>query len=48
MKAKISVSLDEKTILGIFKKLDRDRFKNKSQVVEIAIKRFLRDENGRT
>ncbi len=47
MKSKISVTLNEETILGILKKLREDRFRNKSHIVEYALKRFLREENGR-
>jgi len=41
MKAKISVSLNEETILKILEKLREDRFRNKSHIVEYALKRFL-------
>ncbi len=47
MKEKISVTLNEETVLGILEKLREDRFRNKSHIVEEAIKRFLREENGR-
>ncbi len=44
MKAKISVTLNQETILGILKKLREDRFRNKSHVVQVAVKRFLEEE----
>ena len=47
MKSKISITLNEKTILGILDKLRDDKFRNKSHVVEFALKRFLEEENGR-
>jgi Arc/MetJ-type ribon-helix-helix transcriptional regulator len=47
MKSKISVTLNEKTIFGILDKLRDDKFRNKSHVVEFALKRFLEEENGR-
>ena len=47
MKSKISVTLNEETILGILKKLREDRFRNKSHIVEYALKRFLEKENGK-
>lgn len=46
MKAKISVTLDEETVLKVLKKLRDDRFRNKSHVIEYAIEKFL--ENGRS
>ena len=41
MKAKISVSLSEETILKILDKLREGRFRTKSHVIDVAVKRFL-------
>ncbi|MBS3098422.1 ribbon-helix-helix protein, CopG family [Candidatus Woesearchaeota archaeon] len=45
MKQVFSVSLDEKTIAKIHEILEDSSFRNKSHLVEEAIKKFLR-ENG--
>ena len=46
MKHRISISVDEETIAMIQKKLreGRDVFRNKSHVVELAVKRFVEGE----
>ena len=46
MKHKLSVSLDEETITQILDELHSGRFRNKSHVVEYAIKKLLEDKNG--
>ena len=46
MKLKLSVSLDEETIAEIQKQLHSGRFRNKSHVVEYAIKKLLEKEDG--
>ncbi|HLC60021.1 MAG TPA: hypothetical protein VJJ52_01180 [Candidatus Nanoarchaeia archaeon] len=46
MKQKISISIDEKTVLDIFKAIQSGKFRNKSHVVEFAVKQLLEVENG--
>ena len=46
MKQKISISIDEKTVLDIFKAIQTGKFRNKSHVVEFAVKKLLEVENG--
>lgn len=46
MKSKLSVTLDEETIVEIQKHLRSGRFRNKSHVVEFAIKKLLEEEDG--
>jgi len=43
MKHRLSISVDEETIALIQAKLrqGRDKFRNKSHVVELAVKRFM-------
>ena len=46
MKAKLSITLDEETLLEIEKQLNSGKFRNKSHVVEYAVKKLLEEENG--
>lgn len=47
MKHRISITIDEETLLDIFEKLRNSRkegsFRNKSHLVEYAINKFLRE-----
>ncbi len=45
MKHKLSITMDEETVLKVLGKLRSGRFRNKSHVVEYAVKRFLEDED---
>ena len=47
MKSKLSITLDEETLLEIEKQLGSGKFRNKSHVVEYAVKKLLEVENGR-
>jgi len=44
MKEKISITLDERTVLKIFEALSTGRFRNKSHVVEYAVKKMLEED----
>ena len=46
MKQKISISLDEETVFGIQDHLRTGKFRNKSHVVEYAVKKLLEAENS--
>ncbi|MBI1935854.1 hypothetical protein HYS31_05425 [Candidatus Woesearchaeota archaeon] len=46
MKEKISITLDEGTVLGIHEAISSGKFRNKSHVVEYAVKKLLEVENG--
>ena len=46
MKQKISITLDEKTVLDIFKAISGGKFRNKSHVVEYAVRKLLEVENA--
>lgn len=46
MKHRLSISVDEETILGLFEKLRTGQFRNKSHIVECAIKQFLEEQDG--
>lgn len=46
MKSKLSITLDEETVAEIEKQLHSGRFRNKSHVVEYAVKKLLEVENG--
>ncbi len=46
MKHKLSVTLDEEVVDDIHKVLSTGRFRNKSHVVEYAVKKLLEVENG--
>ncbi len=50
MKHRISITLDENTLLSIQDKLRTESrsgiFRNKSHFIEYAVKKFLEDNNG--
>ncbi len=50
MKHRLSITVDEETLLDIFEKLkecrNEGRFRNKSHLVEYAVKEFLRTGNN--
>ena len=48
MKQKISVTVDEELVLDIFNAIQTGKFRNKSHVVEYAVKKLLEEENGRS
>ena len=41
MKNKISVTVDESTLLKIFEALSRTKYKNRSELIEAALERLL-------
>ena len=47
MKQKLSITLDEELVNEILKVLSSGKFRNKSHVVEYAVKKLLEVENGR-
>ena len=46
MKQKISITLDEETVYDILKSISSGKYRNKSHVVEYAVKKLLEVENG--
>ncbi|MBI2654047.1 hypothetical protein HYX02_04515 [Candidatus Woesearchaeota archaeon] len=48
MKHKLSVTLDENLVYEILRAISSGKFRNKSHVVEYAVKKLLEVENGRT
>ena len=46
MKSKLSVTLDEGLVQQILATLSTGKFRNKSHVVEFAVKKFLEEQNG--
>ena len=46
MKQKISITLDEETVFKIQNNLRTGKFRNKSHVVEFAVKKLLEAENS--
>ena len=44
MKSKLSVTLDEEIVHEIIKALSTGKFRNKSHVVEFAVKKLLEQE----
>ncbi len=44
MKHKLSVSIDEKTVLEMFEKIRDGTFRNKSHLIEFAVKKYLQEE----
>lgn len=44
MKHKLSVTLDEELVIEILKALSTGRFRNKSHVVEYAVKKFFGEQ----
>ena len=47
MKQKISITIGEETVLDILKTIESGKFRNKSHVVEYAVKKLLEEENAR-
>ncbi|MBI4452887.1 type II toxin-antitoxin system ParD family antitoxin [Candidatus Woesearchaeota archaeon] len=47
MKQKISITLDEETVTEIQSHLRTGKFRNKSHVVEYAVRKLLEEENAR-
>jgi len=45
MKQKISITIDEATVFDILKSIETGKFRNKSHVVEYAVKKLLENEN---
>jgi len=43
MKHKLSVSIDMETVLQMFEKIRDGTFRNKSHLVEFAVKRYLEE-----
>ena len=41
MKAKLSITMDEETIMKMMDKMRDGLFRNKSHLIEYAVKRFL-------
>ena len=48
MKSKLSITLDEETLLEIENQLYSGRFRSKSHLIEYAVKKLLEVENGRS
>ena len=46
MKQKLSITIDEKTVLDMFTAIQTGKFRNKSHVVEFAVKKLLEVENN--
>ena len=46
MKQKISITIDEETVHDIIKSISSGKYRNKSHVVEYAVKKLLEVENG--
>lgn len=46
MKHKLSVSLDEELVIGIAEALSNGKFRNKSHLVEFALKKLLEEKDG--
>lgn len=47
MKHKTSISLDEETLIGIRELLRDSSFRNKSHLMEFAIKKLIEERNGK-
>jgi len=44
MKKKISISIDEKTLLKILAHIEKGRFRNKSHAIEYAVNTMLEEK----
>ena len=44
MKQKLSITIDEKTVFDILQAIESGKFRNKSHVVEYAVKKLLDNE----
>ena len=47
MKTKLSITVDEETLIELEEQLNSGRFRNKSHLIEYAVKKLLEEENGR-
>ena len=47
MKQKISITIGEETVFDILKSIESGRFRNKSHVVEYAVKKLLDKETDK-
>ena len=45
MKQKLSITIDEETVQDILRTISTGKFRNKSHVVEYAVKKLLEEEN---
>jgi Arc/MetJ-type ribon-helix-helix transcriptional regulator len=46
MKNKLSITLDDETVFAIQNAISSGRFRNKSHVVEFAVRRLIEEKNG--
>ena len=46
MKHKLSITLDEKLVLDIIRNLSTGKFRNRSHLVEYAVKKLLEEQDG--
>ncbi|NQV08541.1 ribbon-helix-helix protein, CopG family [Candidatus Woesearchaeota archaeon] len=44
MKRKISVTVEESTVLKLFEAISKTRYKNRSEIIEESLKKFLEEE----
>ena len=44
MKQKLSITMEEKVVEEILKLIEEGRYRNKSHIVEYAVRRLLREE----
>ena len=47
MKTKLSITIDEETVLDIIKTVATGKFRNRSHFIEHAVKNLLEEENSR-
>jgi len=47
MKVKVSISIDEETLRKVEQKLPGSAYRNKSHLVEHAVKKLLENDNNR-
>jgi Arc/MetJ-type ribon-helix-helix transcriptional regulator len=48
MKQKISITIDDEVLRNILHAVESGKFRNKSHVLEYAVKKLLEVENGRS
>lgn len=48
MKLKLSITVDEHLVQQVEEAVQEGRFRNRSHILEYALKQFLREEHGRT
>ena len=46
MKTKISITVDRETVNQLVEQVVSGKFRNKSHLIEFAVKRLLEEENG--